>query len=264
MSRPVRVGAVGYLNARPLTWALDRSPDRWQVRYDVPSTCSALLHAGDVDLGLIPSVEYLQAPDYRIVPGVGIGSRGPVASVALFTRKPIGSIQRVALDTSSRTSVALVKVLCRYRFQIEPEFVPHGPDLGAMTHTADAALLIGDPALDADHRALGLEKVDLGEEWTAMTGLPFVYAAWTGRPGALGDTEVRELQDAQAEGVGALDAIAQEYGRGNAAVTTRAAAYLRHNVRYSLGADETRGLQRFLDYAAELGLARYKRTLEFY
>src|SRR5688572_30641585 len=83
---PVRVGAVGYLNARPLTWALDRQPDRWRVRYDVPSVCAALLHAGDVDLALIPSIDYLERPDYRFVPGVGIGSRGPVASVALYTR----------------------------------------------------------------------------------------------------------------------------------------------------------------------------------
>ena len=85
----VRIGAVGYLNARPLTWALDREPARWHVRYDVPSVCAALLHDGEVDLGLIPSIEYLQSDDYRFVPGVGIGSRGPVASVALYTRKPV-------------------------------------------------------------------------------------------------------------------------------------------------------------------------------
>jgi chorismate dehydratase len=264
VNRPVRIGAVGYLNARPLTWALDRFPERWRVRYDVPSVCSTLLHAGEVDLGLIPSVEYLQAPDYRLVPQVGIGSRGPVASVALFTRQPIASVHRIMLDTSSRTSVALVKLLCRHRFRIEPEFVPHGPDLQAMTRGSDAALLIGDPALDADHRALGLEKIDLGEEWTAMTGLPFVYAAWTGRLGAVGDSEVRALQQAQEEGVGATDAIAAEYGRGDPAATVRAAAYLRHNVRYALGPEEVRGLQMFLDYAADLGLAPHKRTLEFF
>lgn len=263
-SRSVRIGAVGYLNARPLTWALDRSPDRWHVRYDVPSVCSALLHAGEVDLGLIPSVEYLQAPDYRLVPGVGIGSRGPVASVALFTRRAVASVRRIALDTSSRTSVALVKVLCRHRFQIDPEFVPHGPDLDVMLRDADAALLIGDPALDADAGALGLAKIDLGEAWTAMTGLPFVYAAWTGRPGAVDEADVRALQEAQEEGARATDAIAAEYGRGQAAATARAAEYLRHNVRYGLGPEEARGLQTFLDLAAELGLAPHTRALEFF
>lgn len=264
VGRPVRLGAVGYLNARPLTWALDRAPDRWRIRYDVPSVCAALLHAGEVDLGLIPSVEYLQAPEYRFVPGVGIGSRGPVRSVALFTRVPVHAVRRVALDTSSRTSVALIKVLCRHRFHIEPEFVAHGPDLGAMTRGSDAALLIGDPALDADERALGLEKIDLGGEWTAMTGLPFVYAAWTGRPGAVTDADVRALQAAQEEGARATAAIAAEYGRGNAESTARAAAYLRDNVKYGLGPDDAAGLQLFLDYAVELGLAPDRRTLKFF
>lgn len=262
--RPVRLGAVGYLNARPLTWALDRAPERWQIRYDVPSVCSALLHAGDIDLGLVPSIDYLQAPDYRFVPGVGIGSRGPVASVALFTKVPVERIRQVALDTSSRTSVALLKVLCHHRFGIDPAFVSHGPQLDAMTRDCDAGLLIGDPALDADHAALGLRKIDLGDEWTQMTGLPFVYAAWTGRAGAVDLDDVRALQAAQAEGATATDAIAAEYGRGNAAATARAAAYLRDNVKYGLGPEEAAGLQAFLDYAAALGLAPRKRALEFF
>ncbi len=261
---PVRIGAVGYLNARPLTWALDRSPDRWEVRYDLPSVCATLLHEGTVDLGLIPSIEYLSAPDYRFVPGVGIGSAGPIASVALYTRVPVERIGRLALDTSSRTSVALIKVLCRHRFGIEPAFVSHGPDLAAMTRACDAGLLIGDPAFDADHEALGLTKIDLGEAWTAMTGLPFVYAAWTGRPGVVTADDVRALQEAQEEGTQSVDAIAREYGRGNTTVSARAAAYLRDNVRYGLGEREAAGLQLFLDYAADLGVAPRKRRLEFF
>jgi len=260
----VRIGAVGYLNARPLTWALDRHPERWEVRYDVPSVCAALLHGGQVDLGLIPSVEYLQSPDYCFVPGVGIGSQGPVASVALYTRVPIDRVRTLALDTSSRTSVALTRVLCRHRFDIAPVFVQHGPDLAAMTRSCDAGLLIGDPAFDADHASLGLQKIDLGEEWTAMTGLPFIYAAWTGRRGSIGPDEVHALQEAQAEGVRSVEAIAAEYGRGDAAVAARASIYLRDNVRYGLGAVEAAGLQRFLDYAADLGLAPGRRPLEFF
>ena len=264
MSGPVRLGAVGYLNARPLTWALDRSPERWQIRYDVPSVCASLLREGDTDLGLVPSIEYLHGPDYRLVPGVGIGSRGPVASVALCSRVPVDRIRRIALDTSSRTSVALLKVLCRHRFRIDPEYVPHGPQLETMTRTCDAALLIGDPALEADYAPLELRKIDLGEEWTLLTSLPFVYAAWTGRPGAVDDAGVRALQAAQEVGAASTDAIAAEYGKGNAAATARAAEYLRDNVKYGLGSSEAAGLQMFLDYAAELGLGPRKRALEFF
>lgn len=260
----VRVGAVGYLNARPLTWALDRYPDRWRIRYDVPSVCAALLHAGEIDLGLVPSVDYLERPDYRFVPGVGIGSRGPVASVALFTDRDVRDVLRVALDTSSRTSVALIKVLCARRFHIAPEFVAHGPDLTSMLQHADAALLIGDPALEADHEARGLQKIDLGSEWTAMTGLPFIYAAWTGRTGAVDGDGVEMLQEAQAAGERARLEIAAEYAGGDEARAARAAAYLRDNVRYGLGADEAAGLQLFLDYAAEQGMGAQRRRVEFF
>ena len=261
---PVRLGAVGYLNARPLTWALDRTPNQWQVRYDLPAVCARLLYDDDVDLGLVPSIEYLRSDDYRFVPGVGIGSRGPVASVALFTRVPVERIRHIALDTSSRTSVTLIRVLCHHRYRIAPEFVPHGPDLAAMVRDYDAGLLIGDPALEADATALGVTKIDLGAEWTDMTGLPFIYAAWTGRAGAIGADEVRLLQEAQDEGVASYPAIAAEYGRSSATATNRAFAYLRDNMRYGLGANEEKGLQLFLDYAADLGLASRRRRLEFF
>ena len=264
MSAPIRIGAVGYLNARPLTWALDAQTDRWAIRYDLPAVCSALLDEGDVDLGLVPSIDFLQEPDYRLVPGVGIGSRGPIASVALFTRVPVERIQSIALDTSSRTSVTLIRVLCKHRFAITPEFVAHGPDLKTMVMAADASLLIGDPAFEADHLALRLRKIDLGEEWTAMTGLPFIYAAWTGRSGAVTSADVEALQRAQQVGVESVDAIAAEYGRGDAGRTARAAAYLRDNVKYGLGVDEAKGLQLFLNYAADLGLAPRRRPLEFF
>jgi chorismate dehydratase len=261
---PVRLGAVGYLNARPLTWALDSTPDRWHVRYDLPAVCARLLYDNEVDLGLVPSIEYLRSDEYRLVPGVGIGSRGPVASVALFARRAIQDIRHIALDTSSRTSVTLIRVLCQRRYRIAPEFVPHGPDLAAMVRDYDAGLLIGDPALEADAAALGVTKIDLGDEWTEMTQLPFVYAAWTGRAGAIGTEHVRWLQEAQTEGIASYPAIAAEYGNNDVAATDRALVYLRDNMRYGLGPDEEQGLQLFLDYAADLGLAPKRRKLEFF
>jgi chorismate dehydratase len=261
---PLRVGAVGYLNARPLTWALDRDASRWAVRYDLPSVCARLLQDGDVDLGLVPSIEYLQAEDYRFVPGVGVTSRGAVASVALYTTRPLDQVRHIALDTSSRTSVALTQVLCQHHFRIRPRFVPHGPELAVMTRDFDSGLLIGDPAFEADHVRLGLQKIDLGLEWTTMTGLPFVYAAWTGRAGTVSGDDVRMLQDAQREGLEAVDVIAAEYARGDSSRAAKAARYLRDNVKYRLGAEEAAGLQLFLDYAADLGLAPRRRRVEFF
>ena len=152
----VRIGAVGYLNARPHVYGLERLP-RFDVRFDVPSKCADLLHEGAVDLGLIPSIEYLRGPSeaphtYRIVPGISIASRGPVASVALFTPKRIRDVRSIALDTSSRTSVALVRVLCAREFKIRPMLYSSGPRLDEMLATADAALLIGDNALFLETR----------------------------------------------------------------------------------------------------------------
>ena len=118
---PLRIGAVGYLNARPLTWTLDRAPDRWQVRYDVPSVCAGLLARDEVDLALVSSIMFLDADVYRFVPGVAIGSRGPVSSIALFTERPLEDVRTIALDTSSRTAATLVRVLCARRFGITPK-----------------------------------------------------------------------------------------------------------------------------------------------
>jgi len=259
----VRIGAVGYLNARPLTWALDRDPGRWAIRYDLPAVCASLLQAGTVDLGLTPSIEYLHDPDYRFVPGISIGSRGAVTSVAIFSKKPMADVKTIALDTSSRSSVAQTRVLCHDWFRIEPEFVPHGPNLAQMTATCDAALLIGDPAFEADAAALGLRKYDLGEEWLAMTGLPFVHAAWMGRQGAVTADDVQALQAARDEGLANIPAIAEEYGPDDPARAARAARYLRDNVRYGLGPEEVAGLQLFLDRAAALGLGP-RRAVAFF
>jgi chorismate dehydratase len=260
---PIRIGAVSYLNARPLVLGLDEHPGRFSVRYDVPSRCAALLHEGAIDLGLIPSIEYL-AGDYRLVPGIGVVSDGPVASVAIFTQVPVGRVRSIALDTSSRTSVALTRVLCARRFGIAPSFVQRGPDLPAMLEAADAALLIGDPALFADASALGVEKIDLGAEWKALTGLPFVYALWTGRPGAIGPSDIRLLQDARDRGIESSDEVAQAVFPGDPVRQAAGAAYLRRNIQHVVGDRELAGLTRFYELAIEIGGAPGARPIALY
>jgi chorismate dehydratase len=125
--RVVRLGAVNYLNARPLVYGLELRSDLFSLRFDVPSTCAALLHEGSIDVGMIPSIEYLRGHDYRIAPGIGIISEGPVASVALFTTTPVEQIKTIAADTSSRTSHALLRILCIEHFGIDPDFEPMAP-----------------------------------------------------------------------------------------------------------------------------------------
>ncbi len=259
-----RLGAVEYLNARPHVWGLERHPDRFSIRFDIPAVCARLLEGGEVDLGLIPSIEGLRGPDYRIVPGIGIGSNGPVASVALFGSLPLDRIRTIALDASSRTSVALLRVLCARKFGITPEFVTLPPDPSAMLARCDAALLIGDIALLFDHERAGVQKTDLGAEWTAWTGLPFVYACWFGRPGVLEDGDLELLRAARDGGVADVAAVARLHFGGDERKSAIGARYLRDNIQYGLGEPQLAGLTRFYREACDLGLAPAYREPRFF
>ena len=261
--KPLRLGAVSYLNTKPLVYGLEAHRDQFDVRFDVPSKCATLLHEGEVDLGLIPAIEYLRG-DYRIVPDVSIASDGEVATVAVFTRKPIARVKTIALDVSSRTSVALTRVLCAKHWRIDPTFTAAEPDLDAMLQRADAALVIGDPAFDVDPATERVDKIDLGSAWNAMTGLPFVYAMWVGRPGAASPAHCRALQEARDRGVGHLREIARDVGAGDPERERRSLEYLRDNLKYGLGDREAAGLRRFHELAADLGLAPASHPLRFY
>lgn len=251
----VRLGAVAYLNARPLVHGLERRADRFALRFDPPSGCAAALRDGAIDLGTIPSIEYLREPGYRLVPGVAIASRGPVASVALYSRKPIAAIRTIAADSGSRTSVALLRVLCARVLGIDPAFEPMAPDADAMLARCDGALIIGDAALFLDHEAAGLHKFDLGEAWTALTGRPFVWAVWAGRDGALAAADVEALQAARDAGVRETDAIAAAYAGDDAWRAEVGRRYLRRNMGYELDADAIAGMREFFRLAVEMGLA---------
>ena len=261
----VRLGAVSYLNARPLVYGLENQPERFELRYDIPSECARLLHAHETDLGLIPSIEYVRGPvPYLLVPGPAVTSRAAVASVAVYTRRELRDIRTIAMDTSSRTSVALASVILRRRFDVTAEPVPMAPDLEAMLAGADAALIIGDTALFLDHAAAGAAKIDLGEAWMEMTGLPFVYACWTGWPGAVSPEDVVALQRAGEAGAAQSHAVAADYYPDDTRRQAVARRYLRDNIQYVLGDDEIDGLKTFFRYASELELVSFDGTLRFY
>jgi chorismate dehydratase len=259
----IRLGAVAYLNARPLVHGLDGRADLFTLQFDPPSRCASLLHESAIDVGMIPSIEFHRGTSpYLIVGGMGIISEGPVASVALFSAKPLDELRTIAVDTSSRTSTGLLRVLCRERFGIAPEFVPMPPAFGPMLERCDGALVIGDPALYLDHRAAGLNKIDLGDEWTVMTGLPFVWAFWAGRPGALSETALRALTTARDAGVEASDAIADAYCGPERSELCR--AYLRDNIKYVLDDRAADGLRRYYELAARHGVIESPRPIAFY
>jgi chorismate dehydratase len=180
----------------------------------------------------------------------------------MFATRPVERIRTIAADTSSRTSNGLLHVLCYEAFGIDPEFIPMPPDPPEMLRRCDAALLIGDPALFLDHDTAGLLKVDLGEQWTSLTGLPFVWAAWVGRPGVLSPAALEALLRARDAGVAASDEVATAYcGPDRAELGRR---YLRENMRYHLGTREVAGLRRYYELAAKHGIVDETRELVFY
>lgn len=258
-----RLGAVSYLNTKPLVYRLESDPE-FAVRFDVPSKCAELLEAGAIDLGLIPSFEYARHDDYRIVPHLAIATRGAVESVAMFTTRPVSDIRSIALDTSSRTSANLLRLLCAVWFKIEPTFTTVAPHLRAMLHEHDAALLIGDPALFADPIASGLQKVDLGQTWYEMTGLPFVWAFWAGRADAADPGVCRALQATRDRGLMNVDDIARREAPGDPERQALIARYLSETIVYDLDGPFETGLRTYYALLAEHGLLDRRPELRFF
>lgn len=255
----LRLGVVSYLNAAPLVHGLD-TDEGFALLRDVPARVAERLHADELELGMIPSIEYARGA-YSIVPGVAIASRGPVRSVCLFLGRPLPDLRRVALDASSRTSVALARVLLRSELQRDPEYVAMPPSVPQMLAEADAALVIGDPALYYDGEAV---RLDLGAWWTDLTGLPFVWAFWAGREGVVTAQAVARLQRALASGRQALDEIAARWGAPDAARAELNRVYLRQHIVYALGEAEQAGLLEFFRRARGLGLIEVEPELRFH
>ncbi|HKB37823.1 MAG TPA: menaquinone biosynthesis protein [Gemmataceae bacterium] len=264
----IRIGAVNYLNTKPLIHDLDLLAPDAELLLDVPSRLADLLAQGQLDVGLIPVIEYFRAGCYTVVPGLSIASRGPVLSVTLFSRVPWTGIRRVALDVGSRTSAALAQMLLRKRYSVAAEVVPLPLDHDAENVDADAVLLIGDRAMRAC--LPGFEfAFDLGQEWHDWTGLPFVYAFWAVRPGAdLGPVE-EALQEARRRGCRRVGAIAQQEAPGLGLDAGFCRRYLQTVIHFDLGPRELAGLRHYHRLACELGLAppasgevRFYRTAE--
>lgn len=263
MDNRIRIGAVNYLNSKPLIHDLEQLAPQAELILEVPSRLADMLEVGDLDVGLIPVIEYFRAGAYSIIPNLSIASHGPVLSVTLFSRVPWTAIRQLALDEGSRTSAALAQVLLRCRYGVRPEIVSLPLDRNAEDVDADAVLLIGDRAMHAclpgfDH------AYDLGQEWHDWTGLPFVYAFWAVRLGIdLGDV-AEALAEAKRRGIAAVGPIAAREAPRLGLDAGFCRRYLNHIIRFDLGPREQAGLRHFYQLATELGLARPDVTLQFY
>jgi chorismate dehydratase len=251
----MRIGAVSYLNTKPLVYGLAELAPRAEVIFDLPSRLADDLAAGKLDVALIPSVEYFQNPDYAIISDACIGCRGLVLSVKLLSRVPMDKIRTLALDDGSRTSVALVRILLKERFGLSPRLLPFPLGVAAENIDADAVLMIGDRAM---HPPAGFShEWDLGDEWCRWAELPFVFAMWVARKQALpelGEIE-RALSRARDAGVANLEKIAQRESASVGLTGDQCLSYLRDNLHFYLGHREQRGLQLFREHAMRLGLA---------
>lgn len=257
MTDAPRIGAVTFLNARPLVHGLEeRLPDS-TISFDHPSRLADALRTGALDLALIPSIEYLRGASigYRIVPGICIAAHGPVLSVKLFCRKPVDRIRRLALDAASRSSQALAEIWLRDSGHGWPATIEELP-LGAspLESTADAVLAIGDKAMRVPDDAFPF-VVDLSEAWSELTGLPFVFAFWVARPGFALDGVTEILQSCRDDGLlhaaSIADAAAPRLGLSPAVCLD----YLTRRLSFSLDPKELAGLRLFAARAAAHGLA---------
>jgi chorismate dehydratase len=285
----LRISIVQYLNTAPLVRGFTHGPLRgkYQLSFTVPSQCAEALRAGDVDIAIIPAIELQRIDGLVVLPNLSIASKKSVRSLLLVAKKPIHEVRRIALDHSSRSTQTLVRILCAKRWNITPEFFEADPDLPVMLQQADAALLIGDPALrlalnsepNAKRDAAGellfpaeiagvpsssaLFLYDIVEKWRALTSLPAVLAVWAARAAIVTPEVVQDFQDSLAFGMQHLHEISAEATRELNLPAQKLTRYLSKNIDYTLDDENLRGLHHYYFLAAELGLIPELKGIAF-
>jgi len=270
----LRVAAIRFLNPAPLMWDFEHLPlsTALATRYDfdwmLPSQCADKLASGEADIGLVPIASLATIPGLRILPGCTIASKGRVRSLLLVRRanRSLANLRSVAADTASRTTLAYARILFHQWGNSDVPFVPMAADLDAMLDRADAAIVIGDPALMAlEEHANRFERTgeelvyhDLAQEWKALTGLPFVSAVW----GVAGNFHLDRLSEdfirSRDQGLKNIDALVTEWTRQIPLAEETIRAYLTTNIHYVLDEECIEGISGFFRMAADLGvLPRY-------
>jgi chorismate dehydratase len=282
ISNPIRVAAIDFLTPAPLMWDFEHPPlaaalaRRYQLHYTLPAQCADELLAARADLGLIPIASL--TPDLALVPGCVIASLDHVLSIQLIVKQThtLSTVKTIAADTASRSSLAYAEILFRKFLGIQPTFLPAPADPVAMLRNADAAILIGDPALLALEDRANIEAQtgpcswhDLAHEWHTRTGLPWVAAVWAVRPDALNSSHItpqqltEDLNNSRIHGLANIDNLVHEWTPRIALPPAAIRDYLTRNIQYTLDQDCIRTIQTFRQYAAEIGVLPPLPSLRF-
>jgi chorismate dehydratase len=286
----LRISIVEYLNTAPLVWGFTEGPlaGQYELSFTVPSQCAEQLRRGAVDVAIIPAIEYQRIDDLVALPEMAVAAKGEVRSILLLAKKPIDLAKRIALDSSSRSSAALVKLLCAGHWNIQPEFVEAAPDPAAMLEHADAALVIGDPALriavkmdqlatkrpsgetccqgdPQDMPVPGYETLfvyDVAYQWREMTGLPCVLALWAVRRDAITPEVTADFLASKQYGLARIEEIAEAASLKLELPPAALETYLRDNISFDLDSENRAGLDLYYRRCAAAGLISAARPLE--
>jgi len=285
----LRISIVQYLNTAPLVWGFTNGPLRgkYDLSFTVPSQCADDLRSGRADVAIIPAIEYQRIDDLAILPDMAIASKKQVRSLLIISKKPIEQVKSFALDASSRSTQALTRILCAEKWKIAPEFFEAPPALGAMLRQAEAALLIGDPALRI---GVGIEKdswpgaegqtlcqaatlgiagsellyvYDVVGEWRSWTGLPAVLALWAARREIATPELTADFLASRDFGISRLPEICFDASRELELPQRTLEEYLRRNIDFSLDEENRLGLELYFANAAKLGLIPQAKPLEY-
>jgi chorismate dehydratase len=262
MANP-RVSVVQYLNTTPLVWGMLKGEQqgKYDLEFTTPAGCSDAIHQRRADVGIVPSIEYQRMDKGQIIAGISIASKSQVKSVLLLCNKPIEKVQSVAVDNSSRTSAALVRILLRKFYSRFVTITPAAPKPETMLKRADAALVIGDPALTFGGKVAAV--YDLAAEWKKFTGLPFVFAVWAGHDDVNLTRFRKDFEQSRDHGMAHVDEIAGEYAPRLKMTPEAVKAYLTENIDYSLDEDNRKGLREFFRLARETGIIPVEKELLF-
>jgi chorismate dehydratase len=278
----LRISIVQYLNTAPLVWGFTNGSlhGKYELSFTVPSQCAEALRSGAADVAIIPAIEYQRIENLVVLPDLAIASKRRVRSLLLLAKKPMQQVRRMALDRSSRSTQALTRILCAEHWKIAPDFVEADPDLGAMLRDADAALLIGDPALrlalqfqsartnlllggpecTCEGFRIGLPQIptlhlyDVVEEWRKLTNLPAVLALWAGRKEIVNEDVVADFQLSRDMGLQRLDEISERAANELALPAAQLKRYLAENIDFTLDEENLRGLTAYFVQSFRMGL----------